>query len=62
MAWGGSAGLRAGLWQPPAGLDFGLCPCFSQFISEQLTTHCEAHPVKTQNRVAFSAHRLVQPS
>lgn len=49
---GGSAGLHAGLWQPPAGVDSGLCPRFSQFISERLTTHCEAHPVKTQNRAA----------
>lgn len=34
---GGSGGLRAGLWQPLAGLDSGLCWCFSEFISQHLT-------------------------
>lgn len=58
---GGSGGLRAGLWQPPAGLDSGLCWCFSQFISQHLIPHCEAHPVKTQKCVQCT-HRVVPPS
>ena len=55
MDWGGLRGCVLGSGSRLLGWTQGSARA-SLFISEQLITHCEAHPVKTQNRVAFTAH------